>query len=202
MTQDQTWEDRYKSNTGTLPWDIGAPAPELVAALPVLDLPCKNVLEIGCGTGTNAIWLFQQNYKVIATEIAPTALDKARQKASEAKAAITFKLSDICEELPVEKKSMGFVFDRGVFHTIPADKRSVFVEQVAHCLMPGGYWLSLIGNADEVKAEGPIKLSAATIINHVEPFFELYKLERTTFTIPNTGMYLAWIGLFRLRSGG
>ena len=200
MTHDASWEDRYKANTGTLPWDIGTPAPELTATLPELTVQGKNVLEIGCGTGTNAIWLARQGFKVTATEVAPTALEIAKKKASDAQAEINFKLSDICEELPVEEHSSAFVFDRGVFHVMPAENRAVFVERVARCLAPGGYWLCLAGSADETQAEGPPKLTAAIIVNHIEPLFELHTLERVSFTIPGQGPHLAWMGLFRVRA--
>src|SRR6185437_15837797 len=106
MTQPRNWENDYRTSTGTLPWDIGTPAPELIAVLPTLELPIKKVLEIGCGTGTNAIWLAQQGYDVTATELAPTALDTAKKKAGDAKLTINFKLSNICEEVPVEKHSV------------------------------------------------------------------------------------------------
>jgi len=202
MPDEPSWEERYKTSTTTLPWDIGTTAPELTGTIPGLDLPSKNVLEIGCGSGTNAIWLAQQGYDVTATEVAPTALELAGKKASEAKVRITFKLSDICEEAPIDQHSVGFVFDRGVFHVMPADKRSLFVDRVSATLMPGGYWLCMAGSSDELRPEGeqgPPQLSAAVIVNQVEPAFEIHRLERTTFTIPGGKKHLAWSALFRLR---
>lgn len=200
MTDYRDWDNDYKTNPA-LPWDIGTPAPELIAVAPTLELPTKKVLEIGCGTGTNAIWMAQQGYDVTATEVAPTALELAKKKADAAQVSVDFKLSDICEELAVAKESAGFVFDRGVFHTMPEEKRLTFAENVARSLMKGGYWFCLAGSADEkVITEGPPKLSATTIITSIEPFFELYKLERTSFTIPTIGEHLAWTCLFRLRS--
>jgi SAM-dependent methyltransferase len=201
MPDEPSWEEQYKTSTA-LPWDIGTPAPELTGTIPGLDLPSKDVLEIGCGTGTNAIWLAQQGYIVTATELAPTALEAARKKASSAKVNINYKLSDICEELPVDKESVGFVFDRGVFHVMPVDKRSLFVDRVTQALMPGGFWLCMSGSADEVRAEGeqgPPQLSAAVIVNQVEPAFQIYRLERTTFVIPGGKKHLAWCALLRVR---
>lgn len=80
MVQEVSWEERYKTSTSTLPWDIGTPAPELINVLETLELASKKVLEIGCGTGTNAIWLSQRGYEVTATEVAPTALEAAKKK--------------------------------------------------------------------------------------------------------------------------
>lgn len=42
----------------------------------------KNILEINCGTGEDAIWLAQQNFNVIATDISPKMIEIARSKGS------------------------------------------------------------------------------------------------------------------------
>ena len=49
------WNERYA--TGETPWDSGQPSLELQRILQEDWLqPCR-VLELGCGTGTNAVWL-------------------------------------------------------------------------------------------------------------------------------------------------
>lgn len=40
----------------------------------------KNILEINCGTGEDAIWLANQNYKVIATDISEKMIEVAKSK--------------------------------------------------------------------------------------------------------------------------
>ena len=40
----------------------------------------KNVLEINCGTGEDAIWLINQNYNVIATDISENMISIANTK--------------------------------------------------------------------------------------------------------------------------
>jgi len=55
MTVEDRYRERYKS--GDTPWDIGRPdfnLVEIVTQKPILS--CK-ALDIGCGTGDNAIWL-------------------------------------------------------------------------------------------------------------------------------------------------
>lgn len=42
----------------------------------------KNILEINCGTGEDAIWLAKQNFKITATDIAPKMIATAKNKAS------------------------------------------------------------------------------------------------------------------------
>ena len=70
MAEENRFKQRYKS--GDTPWDIGKPDFNLiqtVAATPVK--PCK-ALEIGCGTGDNAIWLSQQNFQVVGIDASET----------------------------------------------------------------------------------------------------------------------------------
>lgn len=40
----------------------------------------KNILEINCGTGEDALWLAQQNFKITATDISPKMIEVAKSK--------------------------------------------------------------------------------------------------------------------------
>jgi SAM-dependent methyltransferase len=197
------WEAIYKSGTD-LPWDIKDPAPELVEYFGTLaegNKP-KKVIEVGCGSGSNALWLAKNDCKVTATEISATALNSARARAKEAKVVIDFQLVDICDGSPVPAGSQDFAFDRGVYHVIPANLRSKFVEVLASTITTGGYWLSLAGCKDEHRENteaGPPQLSAIELLEHIEPLFEVIKLERSNFILPGGQAHLAWKALYRRR---
>ena len=110
--------------------------------------PCK-ALEIGCGTGDNAIWLSQQKFVVIGIDTSEIAIDKAREKAARANVTCPFAALNILKGV-VEGSPFGFTFDRGCFHTLDsASERKTFAEQVNRHLVENGLWLSLIGNAVE-----------------------------------------------------
>ncbi len=196
------WEERYQAETAP-PWDTKLPAPELEQYFAGLDksmLP-KNVLEVGCGTGTNAIWLAKQGCKVTATEIAPTALDKA--KAAAGSEQVQFHLLDICESSPVSDNSQDFVFDRGVFHVIARAERSLFIKRIASALKPGGFWLSIVGCKDEFRENpenGPPQLSAFDLVTQIEPLFEIFELGRAHFVLADGTKHLAWKALYRKRA--
>ncbi|MBK7841081.1 MAG: class I SAM-dependent methyltransferase [Candidatus Obscuribacter sp.] len=196
------WDARYRD--ADLPWDSGTPADELVAYFASLakdNLPGA-VLEVGCGTGTNAVWLAQQGCKVTATEIAPTALAMARERAQKAGVEVELGLIDICVTAPVAAASQDFAFDRGVYHVISAVSRPAFVASLAAGLKPGGHWLSVAGSKDEHRDnpdEGPPQLSAVELLQDVEPLFALVKLERSSFVLPNGKVHLAWVALYAKR---
>lgn len=203
QAQTHDWEARYQEET-VLPWDTGLTAPELeefFEAIPVTLRP-RHVLEIGCGTGTNAIWLARHGCSVVATEIAPTALKAAEAKAKREKLDIQFHLLDICENSPVEDGSRDLAFDRGVFHVIPTAMRPVFVERLAAALKPGGHWLCLAGNKDEDRPDanaGPPQLTAVQLLEHVEPHFEVESLSRSYFILPDGTSHLAWKAIYKRR---
>lgn len=201
--QGYDWDERYKVKD--LPWDTGVVAPELseyFAALAPNEKP-EAVLEVGCGTGTNAVWMAQQGAKVNATEIAPTALEKAVERAQSLRVQVDFHLLDICEKDPVTAGSQDFIFDRGVYHVIPQESRPIFVAKLHQALKPAGRWLCIAGSKDEARENpevGPPQLSACELLSETEPFFELISLGRTYFVLPDGKKYLAWKALFQRRT--
>src|SRR2546430_15940224 len=80
--------------TGDTPWDSGVPSAELVRVLDAGLLPGKTVLEIGCGTGTNAIAFARRGYRVTAVDYVEAAVQRAREKARKAGLQIYFRLGD------------------------------------------------------------------------------------------------------------
>lgn len=202
MNTEISWEDAYKNATEPLPWDIGTPAPELQSAFQELDMAGRPALEIGCGTGTNAIWMAEQGCKVVATDLSATAIETAKEKAKTAGVVVEFAAADILSEGAVENESVDFVFDRGVFHVMAEGKRGLFALRVASALKNGGYWLCLAGSKDELRENpdnGPPQLSLAEIIDAVEKSFEIHRVERSNFTLPNGAMHVAWVVLMRKR---
>ena len=195
------WEERYR--TGDMPWDSGEAEPQLIEVLEELGLGAGRVLEIGCGTGTDAIELARRGFEVLAVDIAQGAIDRARRKAETAGVqGVAFRRLDVVASAPVEPRWADFVFDRGCFHALTDEQRVRFVLRVADALPPGDYWLCLCGNADEKSDGGPPRLSATQIISVVEPHFELQKLVRKQFERlrdSHEPSHLSWQVLLRRR---
>src|SRR5438876_8531777 len=107
------WNDRY--STKDTPWDSGEPSRELQRIVTEGQVRPSRTLELGCGTGTNAIFLAQQRFDVTAFDLSPLAIEQARSKAARAKVSVRFDQADILH-LPDLGGPVGFVFDRGVYH--------------------------------------------------------------------------------------
>ena len=192
------FEERYK--TGDTPWDHDSPDKNLVDMVAHGLIPECKALDIGCGTGSNAIWLARQHFTVTGCDLSQTAIEIAREKASGSNVDCTFLVADFLED-PIPGASFGFVFDRGCFHSVGADKeRRQFAENVSACLEAGGLWLTMAGNADEPEREvGPPQLTAIELISAVEPCFEILSLSAGRFGSDQPDPPKAWICLMRKR---
>ncbi len=98
------------------PWDTDGPTPfvqDLVQAGQVRD----EVLDAGCGTGENAMYLAAQGYRVVAFDAAPVAIEKARIKARQRGVAATFAVAD-ARELMAWDARFETIIDSGLFHVM------------------------------------------------------------------------------------
>jgi len=198
MRVEDRFERRYEARD--TPWDIGKPDFNLVHAVTTTPIkPCK-ALEIGCGTGDNAIWLAQQSFPVLGIDASEIAIGKAKEKASEAHAKCAFLVGDILASR-VEGAPFGFAFDRGCFHLFGSDEeRRNFAECVNGHLKKDGLWLSLVGNADEQRhVPGPPQRTAKDIVDAVEPYFEILSLVSGRFASNRPDPPRAWVCLMRKR---
>ncbi|MCK4564428.1 MAG: class I SAM-dependent methyltransferase [Verrucomicrobia bacterium] len=196
---DMDYEERYQ--TGNMPWDHGMPDGNLIAWVKRWPIgPCK-VLDIGCGTGENSIWMARQGFAATGCDLSKTAVERAQAKAAAAEVKCTFMTADFLED-QLPGLPFGFVFDRGCLHCIDgeADRRR-FAQNVADHLTEAGLWLSLIGNADEPEREvGPPQLTAAEVAAAVESRFEILSLEAGHFGSDQDNPPRAWICLMRKRA--
>ena len=78
MSEQSRWNERYQS--GDVPWDTGSPSNELIQTIKEEGILPSRALELGCGTGSNAIWLAQQGFDVTAIDFSLLALEQARQR--------------------------------------------------------------------------------------------------------------------------
>lgn len=200
MQEKQEWEERYEQKK--TPWDTGRPDSHLVRLVSSWPKSGGRVLEVGCGTGTNAVWLAQQGFQVTGVDISSGAIEQAKQRAGQSGAECCFAAGDFLSQQP-EGGPFSLLFDRGCFHCMGTDeRRSLFVSQAAACLEPGGLWFSLIGNSDQqIEGQGPPRLSAAQICASIEPAFEVLRLESCLFDASNNPPELIrfWQCLMRVR---
>jgi SAM-dependent methyltransferase len=155
-------------------------------------------LEVGCGTGTNAIYLAQHGFEVVGVDISPLAVESARAKAH---TRCRFETLDFLNQTP-PGGPFQFVSDCGCFHTFDDDReRARFAQNVAALLVDGGVWLSLIGSTEGAPREnaGPPRRNAREVINAIEPFLEIVQFRSGEFSVCGEQLK-AWLCLSRKRT--
>lgn len=198
MSKVKRFTQRYKD--GNIPWDLGHAdynLTEMVVNWPIM--PCK-ALELGCGTGDNAIWMAVHKFDVTAFDLIKVAVDTAKAKAFEAKVKIDFYVANLLKDR-IPNEPFDFVFDRGVFHTVDeVAERLLFAKNVARHMAVNGLWLSLIGSSDEFRESGrPPQRSAIDIVKAVEPFFEILLLKTSQFDSKDEHPAKIWVCLMKKR---
>jgi len=109
------WDRAYRDGRHP-PWNSGMAAPDLREAVEKGDIkPCR-VVVLGCGSGTNAIYLAKQGFDVTAIDVAPTALSIAEADAGKAGVKVKWLLADVLA-LP-DLEPFDLIFDRGCYHNV------------------------------------------------------------------------------------
>jgi len=196
MTEKHDFEERYLE--GDPPWDTGRPDRGLGQTIALHSIrPCK-VLEFGCGTGQNAIYLAGLGFDVTAVDISETAIKRAMEGLVRG-LEVNFQVANIIDG-PIEGGPFEFVFDRGCLHSFDTPSgRMACSKAVAENLADGGLWLTMAGNGDDPDTmSGPPRLTGREILEAVEPSFEVLELKRSRFDSDNAP--LIWSCLSRKRS--
>ena len=198
MRRRTDWRERYA--TGDLPWDTGRRdfnLSEIVTKKPIK--PCK-ALEVGCGTGSNAIWLSRQGFSVTAVDVAEIAIQRAIKKVSRTKLYCKFYVANFMKQ-KINGSPFGFVFDRGCFHGFDSVKeRKKYAKLVHSYLKRSGLWLALVGSRDEPPRDpGPPQLSVNDIAIVVEPYFQILSLYASHFDSDMQKPPKVWVCLMQKR---
>ncbi|HEV3416581.1 MAG TPA: class I SAM-dependent methyltransferase [Pirellulales bacterium] len=172
------WEEHYRS--GTPPWDTGRPSSELMRVVQAENIqPCR-AIELGCGTGTNAVWLAQQGFEVTGVDLVPLAIERAVERAATAGVEVRFLSLDLLA-LPDLGPPFDFLFDRGCYHAVRRESALGYITAVDRLLHPGALGLVLTGNAKEPLDPGPPVVSEAEIRSELGSRFEIVSLTEFRF---------------------
>lgn len=162
---------------GFTPWDTGISPPELVAVVEGPNrLPAAKALDLGSGTGTNAIYLAQNGWDVTAVEFMPRPVKIARRKASAAGVNPRLLVGDATklDQLDIGE-GYSLLFDLGCFHSIPNAGRDGYARGVTAAAAAGATFL-LFGFAPGQVRLGP----TGTTRHELETRFSGWTVEDAT----------------------
>jgi methyl halide transferase len=189
------WETAYRETTPS--WETGNPSGELVRLVEEGILKPSRILELGCGTGANAVYLARRGFEVTALDSSPTAIERARTRAEQTGALLRIVLADVFE-FAETCGSFDLVFDAGFYHFIRRVNLSRFLDLLWRVTRPGSLYLTLSGAADELSEDGPPRVTEEEIRSELGRLFECVALRRFRFESPHCKEgYPAWSCLMR-----
>lgn len=176
---------RVLYRVGFTPWDQGHVPAELSALIEgPTALPPGRALDVGCGTGTQAVYLAEHGWQVTAVDAVQRALERARRRAKERGVEVRLIAGDVAS-LPALGLDDGFdlVFDRGCFHDLSAVARDGYAHGVSELALPGAILL-LLAFAHRERGIGPSGASEDEIRRRFEESWELVSVQRDSGPAP------------------
>ena len=126
------------------PWDTGVTPPEIVAMIESGKVSIGGALDLGCGTGTNAIYLAQHGFTVTAIDVSRRAVALAQRKTRSAQLTdrVQFERGDVTQLRKwINLNSIDFACDIGCFHGLTSAARDRYVAVLQTVLKPKAIYM-------------------------------------------------------------
>lgn len=153
------FEAIYKG--GAPPWDIGKPQGPFVKLEEAGEIR-GSVLDVGCGTGENVLYLSSRGHEAWGVDGAPTAIAAAKAKAKERGSKAKFVHGSVLD-LGVLGRTFDTVIDSGLFHTLTDAHRLEFDRSLKAALPVGGDYYMMCFNENEPGDYGPRRVTKEEI---------------------------------------
>ena len=111
-------------------------------------------LDIGCGAGSNLLYLARQGFHPYGVDLSPGAVRAARLRAHQAHLTVDVREGDALA-LPFSDGTFVAVIDNGCFHTIPLRRRPRYAEEVHRVLRPAGSFVLSWVAREHAGSHGP-----------------------------------------------
>ncbi|MFV0494936.1 class I SAM-dependent methyltransferase [Mycobacterium sp.] len=135
MTNAMDWELAYREQKPA--WSIGEPQPELARILDQPGAVRGEVLDAGCGHAELSLALAARGYTVVGIDLTSAAVEAATAAAQQrGLSTATFVRADITAFTGYDGR-FSTIFDSGLLHALPADKRDGYLRSVHRAATPG-----------------------------------------------------------------
>ena len=145
----QIFEQMYQ---GQAPWDTGRPQPAIIKLAEAGQIR-GSVLDVGCGTGENVLYLAAKGHESWGIDFVPVAIERAKAKAAQRGIDAHFLVGNALE-LSRLGRQFDTVIDCGLFHTFTDEERPVFVKGLSEVLRSGGLLTSSVSRTRSLGPRG------------------------------------------------
>jgi len=120
-------------------WDTGITPAEVTTAIEKFERPGR-ALDLGCGTGTNSIYLARHGWQATGVDFSPKAIELARDKAQRVGVKLDFHLGDV-SRLDFLREPFDLILDMGCLHGLDRESRTRYAEHLRRLTQPGSKFL-------------------------------------------------------------
>lgn len=170
------FNDAYR---GIPPWDIGRPQGEFVK-LEDGGRIIGDVLDVGCGTGENVLFLAARGHRALGIDSAELAIKKAKQKARERGINADFRIWDALR-LGELGSRFDTTIDCGFFHTLSDEGRVIFERNLGSAMKKGGSYFMLAFSDEEPDWGGPRRVSKREIMDTFSSGWRVESINKARF---------------------
>ncbi|HYG68027.1 MAG TPA: class I SAM-dependent methyltransferase, partial [Anaeromyxobacteraceae bacterium] len=156
---------------GTPPWDIGRPQPAVVRLAEAGAIQ-GDVLDVGCGTGENALFLAGRGHRVLGVDAVAAAIARAQAKAAERGIAAEFRVADALRLRSLHRR-FETAIDVGLFHALTDEERRLYRDSLCEVLSSGSTLHLLCFSDEEPPGPGPRRVSEYEIRSAFRGVFAL-----------------------------
>ncbi|MGG0453910.1 class I SAM-dependent methyltransferase [Priestia megaterium] len=174
-------------------WTAGTASPELIELVWNQNIKKgSKVIEVGCGIGTEAVFLAVRDMEVSAVDISESAIKTAKQLADVYGVNVDFRVADALS-LPFDNNEFDVFCDQGCFHHLTNEERPLYVKEILRVLKPGGM-LVLRCFSDKIPGgPQPRRISSSELIDTFAESFNLEHMERVlSFSTEQRQLPLGW----------
>jgi cyclopropane fatty-acyl-phospholipid synthase-like methyltransferase len=140
------------------------------------------ILDVGCGTGENALFLAENGCSVAGVDIAHRAIELAKEKAAKRQLKVDFFVCDVISlGACFSEGKFDTVIDSGLFHTLTDEERPIFIDQVSGMLKDDGSYFMMCFSDKEPGEWGPRRVSREEVKRALEPLIRINYIKDTTF---------------------
>jgi len=132
------WKFLWRYWRRQTPWDTQVTPPEVMEF--IARTPPGKALDLGCGTGTNAITLARHGWRVTGVDFIPKAILAARAKAARSGFAIDFLVESVTD-LSGLSGPFDYVLDIGCLHALKEEDRTRYAANVSRLLGPQAWYM-------------------------------------------------------------
>jgi len=187
----RSWHFDLQYLLGQAPWDTGVTPPEVKAFVEDHHPPGR-ALDLGCGTGKNAVYLARHGWRAVGVDISRLAILQARWRAFRAEADPKFYRGDVTD-LSFLDEPFDLALDIGCLHSLDPADRPPYAAGVIRLTRPGG-WYMLYAFTPRKEHSAPAGIAPEEI---ADLFVSAFVIERQEGGEDPTGPPSAWYWLQR-----